>query len=181
MPVLRDDLVVLGRVTSVYGIKGWVKIFSETEPMQAILEYHPWFIKPPSQDWQPITLAGGKPHGKGLVVRFAGCEDRDMAAAYRGAVIAVPKANLPDLDEGDYYWHQLEGLRVYSGKLDGEPLLLGRVSHLMETGANDVMVVKACEGSIDTRERLLPYLPGQVVTRVDLQLGEIRVDWDPEF
>lgn len=177
----RDDLVILGRVTSVYGIKGWVKVFSETEPMQGILEYRPWLIKPKNQDWQPVNLVGGKQHGKGLIVQFEGCNDRNWAMRYCGATIAVPKDSLPALDEDDFYWHQLEGLRVYTEDDAGREILLGRVDHLMSTGSNDVLVVKGFTESIDGRERLLPYLPGQVIKGVDLQAGEIRVDWDPEF
>lgn len=173
--------MVLGRVTSVYGIQGWVKVFSETEPMQGILEYRPWLIKRNRQDWQPVELAGGKRHGKGLIVRFAGCEDRDVAAGYCGAEIAVPKSSLPDLEAGDYYWHQLQGLRVLSVDASGAEVLLGQVDHLLATGSNDVLVVKRCDGSIDDRERLLPYLPDQVIKQIDLAVGEMRVDWDPEF
>lgn len=172
----QNDLVILGRVASVYGIKGWVKVYSETEPMQGILDYHPWLIKLKNRDWQPAKLAGGKRHGKGLVVRFEGCEDRNLAMQYVGASIAVPKESLPALDQGDFYWHQLEGLKVYAGQE-----LLGQVDHLISTGSNDVLVVKGCEASIDKRERLIPYLLEQVVQSVDLQAGEIRVDWDPEF
>lgn len=179
--VAQDDLVVLGRVTTVYGVKGWVKVLSETEPMQSILEYRPWFIKRNHQDWQLVTLVAGKQHGKGLVVQFEGSDDRNFAAQYRGALIAVPKDSLPPLDEDEVYWHQLEGLKVLCKDANEQEILLGRVDHLMSTGSNDVLVVKSCPASIDTRERLLPYLVGQVIQDIDLQAGELRVDWDPEF
>ena len=99
--------------------------------------------------------------------------------AYQGLEVLAPQESLPRLEEGDYYWHQLQGLRVWC--LDGDSrVLLGEVDYLIETGANDVLVVKAAEGSIDDRERLIPYLPGEVVTRVDLEQGEIEVDWFPD-
>lgn len=180
-PVLRDDLVVLGRITSVYGVKGWVKVLSETEPKQGILEYRPWLIKRNDQDWEPVTIVAGRQHGKGLVVQFEGCNDRDVAMQYCGALIASPKTSLPALENGEFYWHQLEGLKVFCQGVAGQKVLLGRVDYVMSTGANDVLVVKGCESSIDQRERLLPYLVEQVVKKIDLQAGEISVDWDPEF
>ncbi len=177
----QAEFIVLGRVTSVYGIKGWVKVVSETEPVQGILDYKSWLIKTNNRDWSPVNLIASKRHGKGLVVQFEGSTDRDIAMTYCGASIGVTKSSLPSLDEGDFYWHQLEGLRVITESESGSELLLGRVDHLMSTGSNDVLVVKSCDGSIDKRERLLPYLLDQFVKSVDLDKGEIRVDWDPEF
>jgi 16S rRNA processing protein RimM len=84
---------------------------------------------------------------------------------------------LPDLEAGEYYWSQLENLLVYTES----GVLLGRVSHLMETGANDVLVVKGTAESIDREQRLIPWLPDQVVKEVDLDSGLMRVDWDPDF
>ena len=100
--------------------------------------------------------------------------------AYQGTEIAIRKEQLQELEAGDYYWHQLEGLQVIAGG-EQDPVLLGAVSHMMATGGNDVMVVRPCEGSIDERERLLPYLPEQVIKQVDLAAGKVLVDWDPEF
>ena len=88
----------------------------------------------------------------------------------------MSRSELPALGQGEYYWHQLQGLRVES-----RGSCLGQVDHLLETGANDVLVVKPCEGSIDSRERLVPWVQGQYVIAVDLEAGVIEVDWDPEF
>ena len=91
----------------------------------------------------------------------------------------VEADGLPELDEGDYYWHQLQGLQVWGrepGSSD-QRVLLGRVDYLIDTGANDVLVIKASKGSIDERERLVPYLPGDVVSRVSLEEEVIEVDW----
>lgn len=180
-PSADDELVIVGRITSAYGVKGWLKVYSETEPMQGILQYQPWLLKLNEMDWVPTRVLAGRPHAKGLIVQLQGCDDRNAAEGYRGALIAVNKASLPTLTPGDYYWHQLEGLRVMTDGADSAQLLLGRVDHLLETGANDVLVVRACAGSIDQRERLIPYLVGSVVSSVDVEQGEIQVDWDPEF
>ena len=103
--------------------------------------------------------------------------DRDLARTYCGAEVRVSTAELPPLPDGEYYWFQLEGLDVFT--VDDE--CLGKVHHLMETGSNDVLVVQATAGSIDQRERLIPYLPGEVVQSVDLAAKQMVVDWDPEF
>ncbi len=171
-----QELVVLGRVASVYGVKGWVKIYSHTDPMENILTYSPWLLKIDGQ-WKPFEVEAGKQHGKGLIAKLAGVDDRELARQYNGVEIAVEQSRLPQLAEGEYYWSQLENLMVYTEA----GVLLGKVSHLIETGANDVLVVKGTAESIDRNERLLPYLPDQVVKEINLEAGTMRVDWDPEF
>ncbi len=120
--------------------------------------------------------------GKGLVAHIAGVDDRTLAEAYSGLEVAVKGDSLPALEEGDYYWSQLQGLQVWCRDVSGAGgtearVLLGTVDYLIETGANDVLVVKPSTDSIDDRERLIPYLPGDVVTKVDLERAEIEVDW----
>lgn len=171
-----DQLMVLGKVTSVYGVKGWVKVYSDTEPMQNILNYKPWYINLNGR-LQEIKVDQGKVHGKGLVAKLAGCDDRDKARDYCGAEIYVDRELLPALDQGEYYWHQLEKLNVVT--VSG--VELGQVDHLIATGSNDVLVIKSSKQSVDKRERMIPYLPEQVIKEINLEQGTIRVDWDPEF
>ena len=167
--------MIVGRIGGVYGVKGWVRIHSFTEPAENLLAYKNWTILRQGK-WETICIDEGRRHGKGLVAHLKGVDDRDRAEALKGSEIAVPMAELPELVEDEYYWHQLQGLSVTCA---GE--LLGQVDHLIETGANDVMVVKPCEGSRDQRERLIPWLRGSVVKDIDLPTGNIQVDWDPEF
>lgn len=172
-----DEFIVLGRVTSPYGIKGWVKVFSYTDPMDQILDYQNWFLKMNNQ-WVPVDVDRGRSHGKGMIAHIVGCDDRDDALGYGNADIAVKRDQLPDLEEGDFYWYELEGLRVIT--LEG--VQLGSVKHLMSAGsANDVLVVKGDSQSIDSQERLIPYLPENTVKEVNLETGTIKVDWDPDF
>lgn len=171
-----NKTLLIGKITAVYGIKGWVKIYSHTDPMENIFNYSPWLLKIDGQ-LKPVQVEAGKRHGKGLVAKLVGVDDRDIARTYCGLEIATDADLLPELEEGEYYWNQLQKLLVYTES--GE--LLGKVSHLLETGANDVLVVKATKDSIDDRERLLPYLPEQVIKEIDLETGTMRVDWDPEF
>ncbi len=171
---------VMGKITSVYGVKGWVKVFSYTQPKENICKYNDWKLEGGERNGA-IKVLSCKAHGNGLIAQIEGCNDRDEAKAYAGSLITVPSEELPDLPDGEYYWYQLQGLKVFAQNEESEKVLLGQVSHLIETGSNDVLVVKKCKGSLDGRERLIPYLPEQVVQTVDLSDGEIHVDWDPDF
>jgi len=170
MPKAPSELVTLGRISGLYGVRGWVRVFSHTDPREGIVRYSPWYLRL-GGEWRPVRVAEGRRHGKGVVARLEGCDDRDQAARLMGAEIAVRREQLPPLPPGEYYWTDLEGLRVVTR----EGVELGTVARLMETGANDVLVVRG------ERERLIPYLPERVVLEVDLEGGLIRVDWDPDF
>ena len=160
--------VVLGKIVGVYGIKGWVKVFSETAPREGILGYSPWIV---GVEGGFHRVAEGRRQGKGIIARLAGCDDRDHAAAFVGKEISVPRDRLPPPSADEFYWIDLEGLRVSTTN----DVDLGRVDHLFSTGANDVLVVKG------DRERLLPFVWGDVVKDVDFPAGRIQVDWDPDF
>lgn len=174
------DKVVVGKFAAAWGVRGWLHVHAFTDPPQRILEWKRHYCQIDGQ-WQALTLAASRVQGNGdLVAQPRGCDSREQAAQYRQCLIAVDASELPALDDGEYYWHQLQGLRVLS-VWEGQTVWLGVVDHLIETGANDVMVVRPCQGSVDQRERLLPYLPGQYVEAVDLAAGEVRVVWDPAF
>jgi 16S rRNA processing protein RimM len=180
MPVHNPGLVTVGRVVSVYGIKGWVKVVSLLEPREAIFSFHPWHLASAGGNLEVAEIDDSRVQGAGLVAHFAGVDDRDIARQYCQKDILVEKLQLPELEDGAYYWHQLVGLKVYS-TCAGHTCLLGVVRQMVETGANDVMVVAPCEGSLDKRERLLPYLTGHYGIHVDLPAGQLAIDWDPEF
>lgn len=172
---MTEHSTVMGKITSVYGVKGWVKVFSYTQPKENLCKYKRWTIERSGEKREVSVVS--KVHGKGLVAQIDGCSDRELAQNYCDFLITIPTEELPELTPGEYYWHQLEGLQVKT--VQGE--LLGKVSHLMETGSNDVLVVRKCSGSIDGKERLIPYLPDDVVKTIDLSEGFVEVDWDPEF
>ncbi len=171
------DLLPAGRITGCFGIKGWVKIEPYTDPAENFLGFGEWLLQRPAGP-EPVEFDQGRRHGKGLVAHIRGVDDRTEAERYRGLVVAVPASRLPALAEGEYYWRELEGLQVWCREGgQGDAVYLGVVDHLLETGANDVLVVRPAEGSIDGREHLIPYLPGDVVTRVDTEAGVIEVNW----
>ena len=162
------EKVALGYISAVHGIKGWVKVHSWTRPMEAILDYQPWLL---GDQQKSVKLLDGRKQGKGLVACLPGIEDREQAITLVGQQIFVRRDQMPATAENEYYWSDLEGLEVHT--TEGE--LLGKVERLMETGANDVLVIRG------QREHLVPFVQGQYVTRVDLDGGLIEVDWDPDF
>ena len=163
-----DKQVALGYISAVHGIKGWVKIHSWTRPIEAILDYQPWLL---GKEQKPVSILDGRKQGKSLVALLPGTNDREQASEFVGQKIFVERKQLPETGPDEYYWSDLEGLEVHT--LDGE--ILGRVDRLMETGANDVLVIQG------QREHLVPFIQGQFVKRIDLETGRIDVDWDPEF
>lgn len=179
MTVLSNP-VVIGRTAAIYGIKGWLKVRSYTEPMENFLGYQNCFIQRQGQ-WQPVEIEAGREYGKGLLIKLKGVDTPEDARLYTGCDVAVAMSDLPPLEQDEFYWRELEGLQVFVDHPGRGRLLLGRVDHLLETGANDVLVVRGDEHSIDRRERLIPYLPGQVVLAVDIAGGTMLVDWDPDF
>ncbi|MCH8503742.1 MAG: ribosome maturation factor RimM [Ectothiorhodospiraceae bacterium] len=160
----------MGRIGAPHGVKGWVRIQSFTDPRENILTYPRWLLSGP-EGWAEVELASGRKQGKSVVARLKDMESREQAEALQGREIALERDALPPLSEGEYYWADLEGLRVCT--VDG--VELGHVDHLIQTGANDVLVVRG------DRERLIPMVVGEFVTRVDLASGLLEVDWDPEF
>lgn len=175
----KSNLINVGRITTVYGVQGWVKVHSDTQPRENILQYQPWWLKT-RHGVKAVELVDGRVHGQGIIAHIKGVDDRDQAREYCQVDIAIERNQLPALAVDEYYWHQLEGLRVISD-YEGVSSDLGTVTRLMETGANDVLVVKGDQDSIDTKERLIPYLPEQVLLSVDLEAGLIRAMWDPDF
>ena len=158
---------MLGRISGVFGVRGWVKIYSYTDPREAVLNYSSWLLSQDG-DWQAAKVVEGQRHGKAVVARIDGFDDRDQAAALVGKDIAVMRDALPETEDGQYYWQDLEGLTVL--RSDGSNL--GTVTYLLETGAHDVLVVT---GDV---ERLIPFVMDEVVVDVDLAKGLITVDWE---
>ncbi|GAB4189363.1 MAG: ribosome maturation factor RimM [Wenzhouxiangellaceae bacterium] len=168
VPETAPEWVLVGRIAGVHGVRGWVKVFSYTDPRDALFNYQPLWL---GEQRRQLEVRDSRRQGKGLVAQLAGVDDRDQAARLIDENIYIQRQQLPDNPPGQYYWSDLIGLSV----VNRQDVHLGRVSHLLETGSNDVLVVDG------ERERLVPFIPGQSVTRVDLENGVIHVDWDPEF
>jgi 16S rRNA processing protein RimM len=168
--MLSSDLVVMGYVCGVFGVRGAIKVHAETEFADSLLDYPVWWLGRDGE-WKPYTVEGGQAQPKALVAELAGVTDRDVAEALRGQQVAVPRIELPEAEEGEFYWSDLIGLSVIN--LQGESF--GSVTELMETGANDVLVVDDAE----TR-RLIPFVDA-VVTEVNLDARRIVGDWGADY
>ena len=166
-----EKQVLVGRIVGLSGVGGMVKLESWTEPRTQIFSYQPWQLKSASGITE-ISAARGREQGKGMVAELPGIADRDSAAALVGSEIWVARSVLPKAKPGQYYWFDLEGLEV----INIEGVALGRVSHLISTGANDVLFARQGD-----RERLIPFIDDDFVKSVDLEAQRIIVDWDPEF
>jgi 16S rRNA processing protein RimM len=159
----------MGRIAAPFGVKGWMKVWPLTAQARNLLDYPVWWVERDGE-WHKHEVAGAKVQTSNVVARLAGCEDREAAAAFRGRSIAVPRSELPQTQAGEHYWADLIGLAVVNGNAQE----LGRITGILQTGANDVLVV---EGE---RERLIPFIAG-VIREVDVPAGAVRVEWDPDY
>lgn len=166
----RDKLVSVGRITGAHGIKGWVKVLSYTEPRENIAGFETWILDGPDGR-RRVRVEAGRAAGPRVVAKLEGCDDRDAAEALAGTDVHVERAALPACAPGEYYWTDLEGLEVVGG--DGRTL--GRVDHLVATGPHDVLVLEGRPA------RMIPFVAGQIVKRVDLEAGVVEVAWDASF
>jgi 16S rRNA processing protein RimM len=163
--------IIVGRIVGAWGVKGWVRVRSYTEPPGNIVEFPVWTLASGSHRRQ-AKLEHGRAHGRDqIVAKLESVGDRDAAAALAGSDIEVARSDLAPCAEGEYYWADLEGLEVVG--VDGQSF--GRIDHLLRTGSNDVLVVRG------QRERLIPFIVHDVVKAVDLERGQVVVDWDPSF
>jgi 16S rRNA processing protein RimM len=161
--------VTLGRVSGVFGVKGWLKVQSYTEPPDNIVGFGVWTLRLNGAD-RVFEVEDGHGQGGGVVAKLRGIDDRDVARDCAGAEILIPRDQLPPTEPGEFYWADLEGLEVRTAGTT-----LGKVAYLFATGSNDVLVL---DGS---PERLIPFVLGSVVKQVDLAAGIIVVDWSPDF
>ena len=159
----------MGRISAPFGVKGWLKVQPNTAAARNLLAYRTWWVEGDG-DWRSIAVAEARVHGRAVVAKLEGCDDRDAAAAWRGKLVAVPRAELPGTKSGEYYWADLIGLAVVNESAQA----LGRITGILQTGANDVLVVAG------ERERLIPFI-ADVIRHVDLGAGVVRVEWGADY
>jgi 16S rRNA processing protein RimM len=180
-----NNMVVMGRIVAPYGVYGWLKVLPDTEAIDGLFDYDTWWLGK-GDDWREMVVETAKLHNDVIVVKLEGIDDRDAAFACKGKQIAVPRAQLPEPDENEYYWSDLIGLRV----VNSQGVDFGLITEVFETGANDVLVVKPDVVKPDVvtadaekekpQERLLPFVAA-VVLEVDLKAKTMVVDWDEDF
>ena len=165
----EDRIVVLGRIGGSFGVQGWVKVSSYTEPPGNILDYEVWQLGRGGQ-WQPIGLEAGRVTGKGVLAKLAGIDTPEEARLKVGAEVGVPRSALPPPAQGEYYWSDLEGLEA----LAKDGTVLGRVDHFRSTPAGSVVVIQG------EREHWVPFVRDRIVS-VDLEAGRIVFDWAADW
>ena len=172
---------VLGKVSGFYGVRGWVKLYSYTNPRENVVQYSSLKIKQAGQEqWQAIKLDSGKVHGKGVVAHFSGYDTREAVASLIGSELAVQRSDFKAPAKDEYFWADLIGLQV----VNLDEIVLGHVSRLMETSANDVLVIKAAETKVEAKvpdEILIPFVLQHYIKKVDLKTGNIIVDWPADW
>jgi len=159
----------MGRIAAPFGVLGWVKVQPFSEEIDGLLDFPVWHLGR-GAEWREVNVSEAHVQGKTLVARLPGCNDRDAAAALKGLEVAVPREALPQAAENEYYWSDLIGMEV----MNTQGVALGKVSDVLGTGANDVLVV---EGE---RERLIPFVK-QVVLEVDQSARRLSVDWGVDY
>lgn len=167
----KDKIIEIGKVNGFHGVRGFVKVFSETRPREAILAYSSFLIKK-GKEWETIEVKEGREHGKNILFLFKEYEDRNLVESLLGAPLAVYRSQMPELPEGEFYWVDLMGLTVRNES----GVIFGKIDSIMETGANDVLVVKDEKGA----PTYIPYAFGEVVLEVDYEAGEMIVDWSED-
>jgi 16S rRNA processing protein RimM len=164
-PAAPDRIVVLGRIGSAFGVQGWVKVASYTEPAANILNYAAWQIGR-AERWQAVEVQDGRETGKGILAKLAGIETPEAARLLVGMDIGVPRSALPPAAPGEYYWSDLEGLEAVTK----EGAVLGRIDHFRSTPGGDVVVVRGA------REHWIPFVKERIL-KVDLDAGRVVLDW----
>ena len=175
-----SHLISIATIVGVYGIKGWVKVRINVEDPASLTSLSPQQLTDShGKRVRSVDITTVRSQGKGFIAKLAGVDDRNAAELLRGHSIHIPESSLPSLNEGEFYWRDLIGCRVELS-VENESLSLGCVDHLIETGANDVLVVRPTEESIDDRERLIPWLEDDVIVAVDIESQRISVRWHPD-
>ncbi|OBT17309.1 ribosome maturation factor RimM [Vibrio sp. UCD-FRSSP16_10] len=173
----QNENIVVGKLGATYGIRGWLKVHSFTDDAENIFNYSPWFLNQKGT-WVEHKVESWKRHNKGYVCKLEGLDVREDAHLLTNFEISVAPSSLPELSEEEFYWRELFGMKVVTTK----GYDLGEVTDMLETGSNDVLVVKAnLKDAFGQKERLIPFLEEQVIIKVDREAQRIEVDWDPAF
>lgn len=169
----EDRRIPLGILGKSFGVKGYIFLRYYGDNQENIKDFDELYI----DEWHSLEIEDVLISNKKLSIKLKGIEDRSKAETLRNKEVYVLESNLPPLGEGEYYWFQLENLKVINEQNE----FLGIIDHVMPTGANDVLVVKPLEGSVDNDERLIPFLKKEIITKVELLKKTVYVKWPKDF
>lgn len=170
---VSEEFIPVGKITGIFGVKGWMKVFSFTQPRKNILNYSPLYLSQKGK-WVEVKVIASRVQGKGIIISLEKIDEPDQVITLIGNQLAITKKQLKPLEKDEYYWSDLVGLTVIN--LQGEQL--GKVDSLLETGANDVLVVKDKE---QKTQYLIPFVMNDIVEKVDTDEKIITVDWEQDY
>lgn len=168
-----EEFVPVGKIAGVFGIKGWMKVFSYTEPRNNILSYSPLYLSLKGE-WVEAKLSDGRAQGKGIVIALENVTDPDQVLPLIGTALAIKKTQLKSTGLDEFYWSELTGLKV----INLDDVVLGQVDSLIATGGHDVLLVK---DKAQKTQRLIPFVLDEIVQKVDIDNGVIKVDWEVDY
>lgn len=168
----------MGRLGSTYGLKGYLKVQSFTEQPENLFDYSPWFIRRRGGDWREVKVEAWKPHGDTFIVKLDVVNVKEEAALLTGMDIGIKRSSLPALSDDELYLSDLIGCTVIG--LEG--VNLGVVSRVVDHGAAPIMEVSPSDQTKgDPSVRLIPYVKGPIVTKVDLESRTIWAEWGEDY
>lgn len=188
LETLPTDRIKVGELRAAYGLQGWLWLYSDTDPIANIFGYQPWWVETRT-GWKQMEVKRWRTQGKGLVVSLGGVLDRTGADALMGATVWIDRSKLPAAPTNEYYWSDLVGLNVYAyepaeagvdAATEIQPVFLGAIHELFETGANDVIVVRPAKGSVDSVERLIPWHK-DIIRHIDMAERRMDVNWGVDY
>jgi 16S rRNA processing protein RimM len=184
--VVPVDRMKVGELRAAYGLQGWLWLYSDTDPISNIFDYQPWYVETRT-GLRQMEVKRWRTQGKGLVVSLVGVLDRNAADLLMGATVWADRNVLPAAPANEYYWSDLVGLQVYAFEpnesgdaANAEPVFLGAIHELFETGANDVIVVRPVAGSVDQAERLIPWHK-DIIRHIDMAARRMDVNWGADY
>ena len=169
----EDRRIPLGILGKPFGVKGYIFLRYYGDNQENIKDFDELYI----DEWHSLEIEDVLISNKKLSIKLKGIEDRSKAETLRNKEVYVLESHLPPLEEGEYYWYQLENLKVINEQNE----FLGIIDHVMPTGSNDVLVVKPLEGSVDNDERLIPFLKEEIIIKVELLNKAVYVKWPKDF
>ncbi|MCH9645465.1 MAG: ribosome maturation factor RimM [Proteobacteria bacterium] len=177
-PNSNNKRLLIGQINGLFGVQGWVKIFSHAHPRKNILTYKPWHVQVEGV-WTTLEVVKGREQGKTIVAQLKDVNDREIARSFIGTELYIKKSQLPKLPKGEYYWDELTGLEV----VNCQNVVLGNIAYLVDTGSNQVMVIngkKESPSRVDSKEHWVPYIEPFLIS-IDMDKRRVLVDWDENF
>ena len=165
----NDKKINIGKIIGLHGIKGWLKILSYTSPPENIFNYQSLIISNENME-ETFHIENSRKQGKKILIKLDGIDDRTSGESLKESKIQIFRLDLPELSEDTYYWEDLMGFNVFNQN----NINLGLVDSFIETGSNDVLVIR----NEKKENTLIPFLMNKTIKEVNLETKLIIVEWE---